>query len=593
MNTENALSPHSAELEEALLGSILINEDVLNWDNVKLVKTTDFYLLKNQWMFDAIRALHERGEAIDLLTVIEELRRTPDHFGEVGPAYPAYLVNNTPTHVHADSYAAVVRSAARRRDALRIASEIANAAVSDAPEDFEAQFRRMEQLLEERKRGQPQTSLIHVSDLKKQPLISWLVPGEIPERGLIVLYGPSGIGKSFVALDYAMNLAQSSSVVYVAAEGESGYLMRTAAWCNHHKVNDESLKLNFYMNIVSLLDKTERAMFTDTLRPVKPKLIIVDTLALCMLPGDENSTRDMGLFIKASKELRNALDCAVILVHHTNKEGRAERGNSALRAASDTMIRVSGEDDVIRIECSKTKDAKTFPTRFVKLLPVATVYGSSPVIIASDKVMTSKDDVPSQSQLKILESLAMDVFQDGATAADLIDHTELSKPTAYRALSTLVSAKRIVRAQDKYKLTDQGRSLIESQSQSHSLTESHDESHPGSRLQQTAVSKSHENAGNFVGEDSQKCNFDETVRLGDNHREIPSETDVRLSETGETGSETGSETQKPILKFGKPRPKNPCHRCKNDHWDLTAEGTWYCPHCAARDALDRQFLSGD
>ena len=55
----------------------------------------------------------------------------------------------------------------------------------------------------------------------------------------------------------------------------------------------------------------------------RPALIIVDTLARCMVGGDENSAKDMGLFIAHADALRKETGATVLIIHHTGKNGRA------------------------------------------------------------------------------------------------------------------------------------------------------------------------------------------------------------------------------------------------------------------------------
>ena len=124
------LAPHSVEAEEAVLGSILLDKGAL-YDVVTFLQPGDFFLVKNEWVYAAILALHKRGEHIDYLTVIEELRNAGrlDELG--GAAYITYLINNTPTSLYADTYGRIVERAAVRRRLQRAASEIALLAQSE------------------------------------------------------------------------------------------------------------------------------------------------------------------------------------------------------------------------------------------------------------------------------------------------------------------------------------------------------------------------------------------------------------------------------------------------------------------------------
>lgn len=124
------LAPHSVEAEEAVLGSILLDAGAL-YDVAAFLQPGDFFLVKNEWVYAAILALHKRGDHIDYLTVIEELRNAGrlDELG--GAAYITHLINHTPTSIYAEGYGRIVERAAVRRRLQRAASEIALLAQSE------------------------------------------------------------------------------------------------------------------------------------------------------------------------------------------------------------------------------------------------------------------------------------------------------------------------------------------------------------------------------------------------------------------------------------------------------------------------------
>lgn len=127
MNSEPyAFSPHSQEAEEAALGSILINPDLV--DPVAARLTPDaFFMVKNGIVFEAILAVHQRGHAVDVMTVAEELSAR-GHEDDIGGAYVLYLSNNVPTHIHWESYVDIVERLAFRRRLIAAASDVAQAA---------------------------------------------------------------------------------------------------------------------------------------------------------------------------------------------------------------------------------------------------------------------------------------------------------------------------------------------------------------------------------------------------------------------------------------------------------------------------------
>lgn len=307
---------------------------------------------------------------------------------------------------------------------------------------------------------------IHASKLALLPPIEWLVRGEIPAHGLTVLFGPSGTGKSFLALEYALNLAQEMPIVYMTGEGQSGFPQRVQAWTKHHQKNEGQLYM--YLNAVSLGIEEEFQAFINTIAPVAPRLVVVDTVARSMTGLDENSSRDMGIYIKACNQMMAQLNCATLLVHHTQKTGGQERGSSALRGASDSMIKLTQEDDIHRLECSKSKDSEPFETRFYRLLPVEVTLNDqtekSAVIVPSDKVIRSVTDRLTPGQRKILEILALDTYRGGLEREELRHVAELTIGSIGRGLSTLLNAKFIQQADFRgaYTITDTGRTLVES-----------------------------------------------------------------------------------------------------------------------------------
>lgn len=108
-------TPYSEEAEEAVLGAILSNTNAI-YAVTGVIVAEDFYILRHQYIFEAVQRILSRNEEFDYLTVSKELQDM-GRLDEVGgPWYLLRLVNNTPTSVHAEVYARIVwRSAYRRR----------------------------------------------------------------------------------------------------------------------------------------------------------------------------------------------------------------------------------------------------------------------------------------------------------------------------------------------------------------------------------------------------------------------------------------------------------------------------------------------
>jgi hypothetical protein len=97
----------------------------------------------------------------------------------------------------------------------------------------------------------------------------------------------------------------------------------------------------------------------------------VDTFHSATLGGEENSATDTGLILAALKMAQNALGCAVMLLHHTNKNGTAERGSSALRGAMDSMIGIAECGHKFQLSCEKLKDGAAWQSQTFALVAKA------------------------------------------------------------------------------------------------------------------------------------------------------------------------------------------------------------------------------
>lgn len=119
--------PSNREAEEALIGAVLINQEVY-LDIAQFLSADDFFIVRNQWIWEAFHHLTETRQPIDLVTVTEALtnRGQLDEIG--GQAYLMSLVNQAPNAFHAESYGRIIEQNAVRRRMLEAANEIARLA---------------------------------------------------------------------------------------------------------------------------------------------------------------------------------------------------------------------------------------------------------------------------------------------------------------------------------------------------------------------------------------------------------------------------------------------------------------------------------
>lgn len=311
---------------------------------------------------------------------------------------------------------------------------------------------------------------IRANDLKYLPIPRYILD-EIPlyENGNNGLIGASGTGKSFFALHaaalFACALPKWRSVIYLAFEGLHGYSARWEAWKAHfHK---DAQNLIFYSEPVNFMVANELHAFIETVRPDNPALIIVDTVARSMTGADENATRDMGIFVASVETVRRELNCTILLVHHTNKQGGI-RGNSSLYNACDSVLFLKRVGAQIELHNEwesngKNKHRPEEPTRYFKLLPKSVQIGDqvfeSAVLVEAEQIIRETDHKLTTRDLKILE--AVNGFANGLPAPAIREATAIPKSSIYRYLKPLVEHAYLEQTpNDHYLITERGKQAL-------------------------------------------------------------------------------------------------------------------------------------
>ena len=220
--------PHSLEGEQAVLGSMLIDEGCVKEVMDKLVPS-DFYLRQNREIFETIYTMFTYARPIDGITVCEEMRKAGIYDENTTRSYLAQLMEITPTSANVMEYVAIVRDKALLRGVAQAAGEITalvQEGIGEAGEILEV----AEQKIYAVRRGQSAQDMVPLRMVLPEVLdrLSEMSESEsrlpglstglsavdrkitgLNKSDLILLAARPGMGKTSFALNVALNVAKS------------------------------------------------------------------------------------------------------------------------------------------------------------------------------------------------------------------------------------------------------------------------------------------------------------------------------------------------------------------------------------------------
>jgi len=225
----------------------------------------------------------------------------------------------------------------------------------------------------------PQIKIVAFDEITLPNDRCYLVKHLIPRAGLTVIWGPPKSGKSFWTFDLVMHVAldweyrgrriHHGPIVYCAFEGQAGVRNRCEAF-RQKFLAEQAEAIPFYVVPVTLdLIRHHAALITairQRLDDAMPVCVVFDTLNRS-LHGSESSDQDMGSYVHACDTVREAFDCAIIVVHHCGIDGTRPRGHTSLTGAVDTQIAVKRDKSgtiIATVEFMKDgEDGETIASR--------------------------------------------------------------------------------------------------------------------------------------------------------------------------------------------------------------------------------------
>ena len=418
------LLPHSVEAEESVIGALLIDSDALP-KVTGIVTAEDFYVTKNRWCFEACLALFDRSEAINQVTVAEELvlRERLEEIG--GTSYLAHLVRTVPTTIHVEHYAGIVQRTSVMRRLIRTADEIA-AIGYEGDADSNAALSKAEDLLYRVRTAQSTRDFVHIRQVLDQymeeaaslqaspdihlspiatgfPDLDKLLGGGLQRSDLIIVAARPSLGKSTLAFNIARYAAEQLARVavfslemsaeqigirLVASEADVDSHRMRVGLLNSQEEQREHDAIGYLSGLPIYIDETPfqrivemRSKITRLHNEEPIDLLIVDYIQLIAGSSgrSENRVMDMGEISRSLKSIARELDVPVLALSQLSRapEQRLNhrpllsdlRESGSIEQDADVVAFIYREDKyVTREEWEKRSPSNPYPSNVAELI---------------------------------------------------------------------------------------------------------------------------------------------------------------------------------------------------------------------------------
>lgn len=222
------IPPQSVDLEEAVLGAVMLERDALT-NVVDILKPESFYREAHQKIFSAVLTLFNNSEPVDLLTVTQRLRNDGTLEFSGGSAYLAELTSRISSAANVEAYARKIAENSIKRDLITSSNEVLKLAYEDTTDVFNL-LDKAEQDLFRISESNIRKNFSDMNAVVKQAL-------EELEAKKHLQDGLTGVASGFTALDRVTGGWQKSELIIIAARPAMGKTAFILSACRNAAVD--------------------------------------------------------------------------------------------------------------------------------------------------------------------------------------------------------------------------------------------------------------------------------------------------------------------------------------------------------------------
>ncbi|MGB2630015.1 MAG: replicative DNA helicase [Candidatus Omnitrophota bacterium] len=390
--------PQNTEAEIAVLGSMLLDREAIA-TTVELLDEAAFYSEANRRIFKAIVKLYDENDVVDIVTLIEELKKRNILNETGGPTYITELANSIPTSANVEHYAKIVREKYLLRNLIKTATQIVSESFEPSSEVEELLDRAEKLIFDVTSDKKREMHVYSMKDVVKESIetidrlyqrkenITGIPTGfhdlDVMTAGLqksdfIVLAGRPSMGKSALGanvLEYAGLIAKVPCAFFsleMSKEQLAQRILCSIARVNAHKVRTGFFSQSDWQKLIEAADKLSKApiYIDDTpsisalelrakARRLKAKhdiqLLLVDYMQLMRgISRAENRQQEISQISRSLKALARELSVPIIAISQLSRavEQRADhrpqlsdlRESGAIEQDADVVILLLREE---------------------------------------------------------------------------------------------------------------------------------------------------------------------------------------------------------------------------------------------------------